>query len=158
LQSQLQTLAGPGYADLLRRIQRGLEKESLRITPEGRLAQTAHPTGLGSALTHASITTDYSEALMEFITPVDTGIEESLETLADIHRFTYSQLGDELLWATSMPCVVNGDDSIPVAEYGSANVARMKKVYRYGLGHRYGRLMPAIPAPCRTTSQSATWA
>ena len=144
LQSQLQTLAGPGYADLLRRIQRGLEKESLRITPEGRLAQTAHPTGLGSALTHASITTDYSEALMEFITPVDTGIEESLETLADIHRFTYSQLGDELLWATSMPCVVNGDDSIPVAEYGSANMARMKKVYRYGLGHRYGRLMQTI--------------
>jgi glutamate--cysteine ligase len=144
LHSQLQTLAGPGYADLLQRIQRGLEKESLRITPEGRLAQTRHPAGLGSALTHSSITTDYSEALLEFITPVDTSIEQSLDTLADIHRFTYSKIGDEMLWATSMPCVVNGDDSIPVAEYGNANVARMKKVYRYGLGHRYGRLMQTI--------------
>jgi len=144
LLSQLQALAGPGYDALLRRIQRGLEKESLRITGEGRLAQTPHPASLGSALTHSSITTDYSEALMEFITPVDTSIEQTLDTLADIHSFTYSKLGDELLWATSMPCVVNGDDSIPVAEYGSANVARMKKVYRYGLGHRYGRLMQTI--------------
>ncbi len=144
LQKQLQTLAGPGYREILQRIQRGLEKESLRITPEGRLAQTPHPAGLGSALTHPSITTDYSEALLEFITPVDTSIEHCLETLADVHSFTYSQIGDELLWATSMPCIVNGDDSIPVAEYGSANVARMKKVYRYGLGHRYGRLMQTI--------------
>ncbi len=144
LQTQLQTLAGPGYRELLQRIQRGLEKESLRITPEGRLAQTPHPAGLGSALTHPSITTDYSEALLEFITPVDTSIEGCLETLADVHSFTYRKIGDELLWATSMPCIVNGDDSIPVAEYGSANVARMKKVYRYGLGHRYGRLMQTI--------------
>lgn len=144
LQAQLQTLAGPGYRQLLNTIQRGIEKESLRITPEGRLAQTPHPASLGSALTHPSITTDYSEALLEFITPVDTSIERSLETLADVHSFVYAQLGDELLWATSMPCVVNGDDSIPVAEYGSSNVARMKTVYRYGLGHRYGRLMQTI--------------
>lgn len=144
LQTQLQTLTGPGYRELLQRIQRGLEKESLRITPEGRLAQTPHPPALGSALTHPSITTDYSEALLEFITPVDRSIENCLETLADVHSFTYSKIGDELLWATSMPCIVNGDDSIPVAEYGSANVARMKKVYRYGLGHRYGRLMQTI--------------
>lgn len=144
LQNQLQTLAGPGYRELLQRIQRGLEKESLRITPEGRLAQTPHPAALGSALTHPSITTDYSEALLEFITPVDRSIEHCLDTLADVHSFTYSKIGDELLWATSMPCIVNGDDSIPVAEYGSANVAQMKKVYRYGLGHRYGRLMQTI--------------
>ena len=43
-----------------------------------------------------------------------------------------------------MPCIVAGDAGIPVAQYGSSNVARMKTVYRYGLGHRYGRLMQAI--------------
>jgi glutamate--cysteine ligase len=43
-----------------------------------------------------------------------------------------------------MPCVVAGDAGIPVAQYGSSNVARMKTVYRYGLGHRYGRMMQAI--------------
>ena len=144
LQQELEALAQPGKSQLLRSIQRGIEKESLRITPEGSLAQTPHPAGIGSALTHSWITTDYSEALLEFITPVSDCIAQSLGTLEDIHRFVYSQIGDELLWAASMPCIVTGDDGIPVAQYGSSNVARMKTAYRYGLGHRYGRLMQAI--------------
>ncbi|TDG16030.1 glutamate--cysteine ligase [Seongchinamella unica] len=141
---QLETLVGSDQQQLLRDIGRGIEKESLRITPEGFLAQTPHPAGLGSALTHGSITTDYSEALLEFITPVSTRIEESLATLEDIHTYVYSQLGDELLWCTSMPCQLGNDADIPVARYGSSNVARMKTVYRYGLGYRYGRVMQTI--------------
>ncbi len=47
----------------------GLEVESLRVGPDGAIAQTPHPASLGSALKHPWITTDYSEALMEFITP-----------------------------------------------------------------------------------------
>ena len=144
LQTELQALREPGGRDILTGIRRGIEKESLRITPEGKLAQTPHPDALGSALTHDSITTDYSEALLEFITPVSDSIEDSLEKLRDIHRYVYRNIGDELLWAASMPCIVTGDDGIPVAQYGSSNVARMKTVYRYGLGHRYGRLMQAI--------------
>ena len=144
LQRNLDTLADPANHPLLTNINRGIEKESLRITPEGKLAQTQHPEALGSALTHGAITTDYSEALLEFITPVDADIERSLDRLADIHSFVYQQLDNEILWAASMPCVVSGEDSIPVAQYGSCNVARMKTVYRYGLGHRYGRMMQAI--------------
>lgn len=144
LQRNLKSLARPANHRLLTSINRGIEKESLRITPEGKLAQTPHPQALGSALTHGAITTDYSEALLEFITPVDPDIERSLDRLADIHSFVYQQLDDEILWAASMPCVVSGDASIPVAHYGSSNVARMKTVYRYGLGHRYGRMMQAI--------------
>jgi glutamate--cysteine ligase len=142
-----QRLAGLSSAagiNLLAAIQRGVEKESLRITPAGKLAQTAHPPGLGSALAHDYITTDYSEALLEFITPVSPSIQETVNTLEDIHRFTYSQLDDELLWGASMPCVMASDSDIPVADYGSSNVGRMKKVYRHGLGHRYGRLMQTI--------------
>jgi glutamate--cysteine ligase len=144
LQAQLQNLAQPERKALLGKIGRGIEKESLRVTPEGKLAQTPHPAGLGSALTHSSITTDYSEALLEFITPVSNSIEDSLAELEDIHSYTYRQIPGEMLWATSMPCIVSGDQSIPVAQYGSSNVARMKTAYRYGLGHRYGRLMQAI--------------
>ncbi len=144
LQQQLASLAGSDPGELLRAIARGIEKEGLRITTDGKLAQTPHPTGLGSALTHSYITTDYSEALLEFITPVSHSIGDSLETLEDIHSFTYQQLDGEMLWAASMPCIVSGDEGIPVARYGSSNVARMKTVYRYGLGHRYGRLMQAI--------------
>jgi len=125
-------------------IRRGLEKESLRIDTNGKLAQTAHPVALGSALTHPNITTDFSEALLEFITPVDTSIESTLDTLARIHRFVYSQIGDELLWCASMPCVLRGDEQIPLARYGSSNVGHMKTLYRNGLGHRYGRAMQTI--------------
>jgi glutamate--cysteine ligase len=144
LQSQLQDLADPDSLAILKTIRRGLEKESLRITPDGKLAQTPHPEGMGSPLTHTSITTDYSEALLEFITPVSTDVEETLDTLENVHSFAYQQLEDDILWCASMPCIVTGDEGIPVALYGSSNVAQMKTVYRLGLGHRYGRLMQAI--------------
>lgn len=144
LQTRLQRLASPESKALLAQIGRGIEKESLRVSADGTLAQTPHPQALGSALTHSSITTDYSEALLEFITPVSQSIGDSLEELENIHRFTYRHIGDELLWSASMPCIVSGDAGIPVARYGSSNVARMKTVYRYGLGHRYGRSMQAI--------------
>ena len=67
LQKELQALAQPDALATLTGINRGIEKESLRITPAGKLAQTLHPAALGSTLTHSSITTDYSEALLEFI-------------------------------------------------------------------------------------------
>ena len=144
LQKQLQTLRQPDAKRILTGINRGIEKESLRIEAKGTLAQTPHPVGLGSALTHSLITTDYSEALLEFITPVNTSMEGSLQLLEDIHSFVYQNIGDEILWSASMPCIMSGDASIPVAQYGSSNVARMKTVYRSGLGHRYGRIMQAI--------------
>jgi len=123
---------------------RGIEKESLRIEPNGHLAQTPHPTALGSALTHPSITTDYSEALLEFITPTFTDADAMLEHLEKTHRYTYQQLDNEKLWVNSMPCIMGDESGIPIAEYGSSNVGRMKHVYRHGLWHRYGKLMQTI--------------
>ena len=122
----------------------GLEKESLRVAVDGGIAQTPHPARLGSALTHPSITTDYSEALLEFVTPPFQHFCETLDFLDDTHRYVYSQLDNEVLWASSMPCVVEGDASIPIAQYGSSNAGLMKTAYRRGLGHRYGRMMQAI--------------
>lgn len=141
---RLQLFANSDNSKLLRHLQRGIEKESLRVSLDGKLAQTPHPKGLGSALTHPHITTDFSEALLEFITPVSRDIDESLQTLDNIHRFTYQQLDGELLWAASMPCILESDEKIPVAQYGSSNVAKMKTAYRKGLGNRYGRLMQTI--------------
>ncbi len=129
---------------LLRGRKVGLEKESLRVAVGGSIAQTPHPVALGSALTHPSITTDYSEALMEFVTPPFHHFCDTLQFLDDTHRYVYSKLDNEILWASSMPCVVEGDASIPIAQYGSSNAAQMKSAYRRGLGHRYGRMMQAI--------------
>ena len=126
-------------------IVRGIEKESLRVTPTGRLAQTDHPPALGCALTHPYITTDFSEALLELITPTFTDIEACLQFLADLHKFSYAQLEDqETLWGLSMPCILAGEDQIPLARYGSSNIGRLKTLYREGLGHRYGRLMQTV--------------
>ena len=129
---------------LLRGILRGIEKESLRVNQQGYLATSHHPSGLGSALTHPSITTDFSEALLEFITAPSTSVGQLLDELDEIHRFTYQQLDDELLWVSSMPCQLGADTEIPIADYGNSNIGTMKKVYRVGLGHRYGRAMQTI--------------
>ena len=128
----------------LKNLQRGLEKESLRVAMNGMLAQTPHPDAIGSSLTHPSITTDYSESLLEFVTGVHNNIDALLKELYDIHHFTYQHIGEEKLWVNSMPCIVQSEENIPIARYGSSNVAKMKEVYRQGLSHRYGSLMQSI--------------
>lgn len=125
-------------------IQRGIERETLRITPNGQLAATPHPKTLGSALTHRWITTDFAEALLEFITPVDGDIDHLLDFLRDIHRHVSRELGDELMWPLSMPCFIRSEDKIELAQYGSSNVGRFKTLYREGLKNRYGALMQTI--------------
>ena len=144
LEQRLGALGAADHAALLAGIRRGMEKESLRITQDGHLARTPHPASLGSALTHPCITTDYSEALLEFITGASTDTGAVFGELDAIHRFVYRNIGDELLWTSSMPCVLAQGEEIPVAQYGSSNIARMKTIYRVGLGHRYGRPMQAI--------------
>ncbi|MBE0486530.1 glutamate--cysteine ligase [Marinobacter sp.] len=123
---------------------KGVEKEGLRADPNGFIAQTPHPGALGSALTHPRITTDYSEALLELITPVFSSTEAMLASLRDTHRFVQQNLGDEVFWAASMPCEIDGDQSIPIANYGSSNIGQLKHVYRHGLAVRYGRIMQSI--------------
>lgn len=142
---RLSALRAQGDQALLKGGLIGLEKETLRVSPEGKLSLTPHPAGLGSALCHPYITTDYSEALLELITPPVASAREALGFLHETQQYVYSQLEhDEFLWATSMPCVVAGESSIPLARYGSSNAGQMKTVYRRGLGHRYGRVMQVI--------------
>ena len=131
----------------LQGMRRGIEKESLRAQADGQLALTPHPAALGSALTHAHITTDFSESQLELITGVHAGVEAALDELTRVHQFTYrvlNELGDERMWVSSMPCGLPTDETIPIGRYGSSNVGRAKSVYRMGLGHRYGRRMQTI--------------
>jgi glutamate--cysteine ligase len=131
----------------LKGVRRGIEKESLRAQPDGKLALTPHPAALGSALTHPHITTDFSESQLELITGAHTTVEAALQELTRIHQFTYQVLdhaGDERLWVSSMPCGLPPDETIPIGRYGSSNVGRAKSIYRMGLSHRYGRRMQTI--------------
>jgi glutamate--cysteine ligase len=140
LQERLRALA----RETLRGMRRGIEKESLRTQPDGVLARTAHPVALGSALSHPSITTDFSESQLELITGVHASPEACLEEVTRIHQYVYRHIGDELLWAASMPCGLPQENDIPIGRYGSSNVGRAKTVYRNGLSWRYGRRMQTI--------------
>ena len=131
-------------AGRLKGIRRGIEKESLRVRPDGTLSQAPHPPALGSALVHPHITTDFSEAQLELITSPHAAIDACLEELTQIHQVVYRHTGEELLWAASMPCNLPADNQIPIGRYGTSNVGRAKTVYRIGLAHRYGRRMQAI--------------
>ena len=130
--------------EVLLGLRRGIEKESLRVRPDGKLSTKPHPAGLGSALTHPHITTDFSESQLELITDAHTDVEACLAELTEIHQVVYRHVGEELLWCASMPCGLPEDDDIPLGQYGSSNLGRAKTVYRNGLAHRYGRRMQTI--------------
>ena len=123
---------------------RGVERECLRVTVAGRVAATAHPRALGSALTHGYITTDFAEALLELITPPVESSRGVSDWLAALHAFVLERIGGEQIWPASMPPGILGDEDLPPARYGTSNIGRLKHVYRLGLANRYGPRMQAI--------------
>jgi len=125
-------------------ITRGIERETLRISKEGRLSSNTHPKSIGSALTHKYITTDFSEYLLEFITPATNDAKRTLNQLRDIQKYTQERLDNEVLWPMSMPCFIKNQDEIALANYGNSNIGQMKTLYREGLKNRYGSMMQAI--------------
>lgn len=127
-------------------MQRGIEKEGLRMQPDGYSAKSFHPAKLGSKLTHPYITTDYSENLLELITEPKSTIKDALDMLRQLHVLVHRSLeNEELLWPLSMPCMLSDDDEdIPLADYGTSNIGKLKTLYRSGLGVRYGRKMQTI--------------
>ena len=140
IENELNSLPNSAFTSM----RRGIEKESLRARQDGTLATTPHPAALGSPLTHAHITTDFSESQLELITGAQTSVNATLQELTHIHQVVYRAIGDEILWCASMPCNLPPDHEIPLGRYGRSNVGRAKTVYRMGLGHRYGRRMQTI--------------
>lgn len=141
---RLAILAGEELASTLVGISHGIEREALRIQPNGKLAQTPHNEKLGAALTHEYITTDFSESLLEFITPPEQDVDKTIGQLRDVHKFALANIGDECLWPMSMPCYIDDQSEIPIAQFGKSNVGKMKSLYREGLKNRYGSMMQAI--------------
>ncbi len=122
----------------------GVERELLRVTPEGNLAQTPHPETLGSALTHPHITLDFSEAQPELVTRPYDALPDLMRSLLDVHAFTAQQLPQgEHLWLQSMPSHLKPEHIHP-ARFGKSMAGRLKTVYRQGLANRYGRQMQVI--------------
>ena len=123
---------------------RGLERETLRVTPRGRVSARPHPEGLGSALANPHVTTDYSESLLELVTPTFRDHAGLAHYLSELHAWVQGHLEDEVMWASSMPCEIAGEAEVPIARYGRSHRGRFKEIYRRGLQTRYGGTMQAI--------------
>lgn len=137
--------SGASQTSLLAGKRLGLEKESLRVSEDGLIAQSDHPAAMGSALCNSIVTTDYSEALLELVTPAMKSASDAYRFLGQTHRFVYQHLPEgESIWNTSMPCALDGAEKIRIGYYGSSNNGMMKAVYRRGLGLRYGKVMQTI--------------
>ena len=133
------------FKDALNHNLMGIERESLRVDQEGNISQELHPQAYGSPLTNPVITTDFSEALIELVTKPVNGAEKALIELEKIQHFVnYHLPANERFWPASMPCILRGHTNIPIAQYGSSNIGRMKNVYRRGLAWRYGSVMQTI--------------
>jgi glutamate--cysteine ligase len=126
------------------KILRGIERESLRVTQEGKISQNSHPKNLGSPMTSEDITTDFAEALVELVTPTFESTEELFAHLSLLHKFLYSEMQEEILWNFSMPCAFQSEQEIKIAEYGKSNSGMLKHIYRKGLRLRYGSIMQCV--------------
>lgn len=133
------------YCSLLKNNLIGLEKEGLRVSEKGGISQMPHPQAFGCALTHPNITTDFSESLIELVTPPMHNAQKALEFLSKTQHYLYYHLPKkQSFWTASMPCVIRGETYIPIAQYGKSNQGKMKTIYRRGLAHRYGSVMQTI--------------
>jgi len=142
--SRIEVLIETDLKRYLSSIRRGIEKESLRTDRNGFIAESAHPSQLGSPLTHKNITTDFSEALIELVTDCHESTSEVMQQLNDLHKITYASIQNELLWPNSMPCMLPKESKIKIGNYGSSNIGMMKQIYRRGLSNRYGSYMQTI--------------
>ncbi|WP_169628054.1 glutamate--cysteine ligase [Ferrimonas senticii] len=126
-------------------MQRGLEKEGLRVNPNGELAESGHPKALGASLTHPSITTDFAESMLELVTDVAITPDAAIASLEELHQAALSQLpAGETLWNSSMPARLGNDEQIQPAWFGHNNAGYQKHLYRQGLARRYGNKMQTI--------------
>src|SRR3972149_1802904 len=90
--------------EVLQAMRCGIEKESLRVRPDGRPPAPPPPPALGSALAHPHITTDFSESQLELITSPHAGAEACLAELTGIHQAVYRAIAEERRWGSGLPC------------------------------------------------------
>ena len=118
----------------------GIERESLRVDRQGKLAHTPHPSCLGARSFHPYIQTDFCEFQMELITPVAKSTTEArrfLGAITDVAGRSISK--DELLWPLSMPPRINAQE-IQVAQLEN----EFERHYRNYLAEKYGTKLQAI--------------
>ena len=122
---------------------KGIEREAIRVLKNRLISDQSHKNYFGSALCHSYFTTDFSESLLEIITPPFSESSDLINFLEKSHQYVSQSINNEQLWPASMPPNFH-DDDIQIAKYGVSNIAKFKTIYRKGLSKRYGKPMQAI--------------
>ncbi|MGN0438835.1 MAG: hypothetical protein ACI4F4_09955 [Lachnospiraceae bacterium] len=119
--------------DMRLRGQFGIERETLRVTSDGRLAKSLHP------FTEAALSKDFCENQLEIITPVCDSVEEAMNSLKHLSLKVVNDLKTrgEYLWMYSNPPYFADDNEIPIAQYEGNQMH--KHNYRVNLERRYGK-------------------
>lgn len=112
----------------------GLERETLRVDKNGRLARTPHPFE-----ENGEITRDFCENQIELVTPVCSSIDGVIRELNRLDEQVRAKLeeADESVWLYSNPPYFESEDEIPVADFRGEHTG--KRIYREQLERRYGK-------------------
>ena len=112
----------------------GIERESLRVTADGKLAQTEHPFA-----GNPHIDRDFCENQVEIIGDVYCDPSDLNRQLVSLLDKVDAELvkNNERLWAFSNPPHFGSEDEIPVARFHGAQ--RGKSEYRHYLAEKYGK-------------------
>lgn len=112
----------------------GIERETLRVDGQGRLAQTPHPFG-----NDEHITRDFCENQVELVTPVCHSVDEAVEALAELDKRAREELtkNGESIWLYSNPPHFDSEDDIPIADFTGDHSS--KRAYREVLEQKYGK-------------------
>ena len=144
LKGRLKSLKKSGFFDGLV-IKRGIEKEFFRVDKKGFISKKPHPKSLGSALKNKYITTDFSEAQIELVTPTFEDVNDLYDFLYSLHVFVANNIeDDEMLWPFSMPPKIKDESEINLGYYHQSGIGLLKHVYRKGLKVRYGAAMQCV--------------
>ena len=112
----------------------GLERETLRVDRDGKLAQTPHPFGDSE-----EITRDFCENQIELVTPVCSSIDGLMSELRRLDSKVREELdkNGERVWLYSNPPHIENENDIPVANFLGEHSG--KRRYRDQLERRYGK-------------------
>lgn len=120
----------------------GIEKESLRVTGEGILADTKHPY-MDRYHVEEQISRDFAESQLEFVSKVHTTVDSACQEICFLQSLVEEEIenrktGREYVWTYSNPPGFYGEKNIRIAEFKED--LEGKNTYRHYLSEKYGRV------------------
>lgn len=143
-ESLIEFLKEKGRSKYVTRGRFGIEKENLRVNPDGKLSLTEHPEVFGDKKENPYIKTDFSESQVEVITPALKSIREVYDYLENLTDIVNNNIGQELLWPQSAPAILPEEKQILLANFGEGEVGEREIKYREFLSERYGKKVQMI--------------